>query len=189
MKKLLFAAALAVSGMFASQASAQDYNGAIKTNLFGLFVGQYQLAYEHALNEQVSVQLSGGLVSRSWTLGDYSQQDGGFLVIPEARYYFDSGMKGLYTGAFARYRSGSSELTDTSGETEYKVNRNSIGGGLLIGYQFIVSDRLAIDLFAGPQYKSVSFEEDEEYADESYQLEGESDGFGGRFGLNIGFVF
>ena len=42
----------------------------IKTNPFGLFLGQYQLGYEHALSDNFSVQLSAGMISGELTASD-----------------------------------------------------------------------------------------------------------------------
>lgn len=187
MKKLLIVAVVAIAAFISTDANAQYFGGAAKTNFFGMFYGQYQLAYEHPINANSTVQLSAGLINRNWGLGDGEQNDRGFIFIPEYRYYFNEAMKGLYVGGFARYRSASSEWSDGNDEIYYSSSRSSVGGGALIGYQFVVSEKLVIDLFAGPQYKSVDFSIDDEFQnDDMPELNGESDGFGGRFGLNIG---
>jgi hypothetical protein len=177
--------------------SMQGQNSnAVKLNLFGLAVGQVQLAYEMALNENSSVQLSAGFVSRTWdvTLGENGadQKDNGFIIIPEYRYYFDEQLKGLYAGAFFRYK-GVTSTVGTSGsnsddsETEY--TRNVVGGGALVGYQFLVSDKLVLDLFTGPQYKSISQSVKTGDEIDNFSFEGEGDGIGLRFGFNVGFAF
>lgn len=199
-KKLLLVGFIAAMGSISVNAQVAD--NAIKTNIFGAFVGQYQLAYERALNENLSAQLSVGLISRTWessaSAGSFTssteQKDGGFLVIPEVRYYFTEGLKGFYGSAFARYRTGTTTVTttfdDSSSETEY--TRNAVGGGLLVGYQFLFNDRIALDIFIGPQFKSVSSEvssNDDEDDTTTVELEGESSGAGVRFGVNFGVAF
>ncbi|MGB3180268.1 MAG: DUF3575 domain-containing protein [Cyclobacteriaceae bacterium] len=187
MKKLLLVALVAVAAFATTEAKAQYFDGAAKTNFFGLFFGQYQLAYELPVNANSTVQLSGGLINRNWGIGNGDQTDRGLILIPEYRYYFDESMKGLYVGGFVRYRSASSEWSDAEGDIYYSSSRSSVGGGALIGYQFVISEKMVIDLFAGPQYKSVDFSIDDEFMDDEMpELNGESDGFGGRFGLNIG---
>ena len=157
---LLFAVTLT------STAFSQYANGAAKFNLFGVVVGQYQFAYEHALNENSSVQLSAGIISRTWDGGidfgglasSFEQKNTGFIIIPEYRYYFaGEALKGVYGGVFARYRSVNIDYTSTSTGSEpdvTEISRSAIGGGILLGYQFIISDKVLIDLFLGPQFKS-----------------------------------
>ncbi|MEM7162816.1 MAG: DUF3575 domain-containing protein [Bacteroidota bacterium] len=198
MKKLL----LLVFGLsFTALSYSQFADGAVKLNLFAVVVGQYQLGYEHALNENSSVQLSAGIISRTWDGGvdfggglnsSFEQKNSGFIVIPEYRYYFaGEALKGVYAGAFARYRSSSIEYTTTSGteSTTSEFSRSAVGGGAILGYQFIISDKVLIDLFLGPQYKSVSTTVDVASDDFDLNLlEGESDGVGLRFGLNFGIT-
>jgi len=197
MKKVLI---LAIGILSGSVAFSQYADGAAKFNLFGVAVGQFQVAYEHALNENSSVQLSAGIISRTWDGGidfggissGFEQKNSGFIVIPEYRYYFaGEALKGVYAGAFARYRSVSIDYTTTAGteSTTSEFSRNAVGGGLLLGYQFIISDKVLIDLGIGPQYKSVSTTIEANGDDFDLNLlEGESDGIGIRFGLNFGIV-
>ncbi len=181
-------------------AFSQYANGAAKFNLFGVAVGQFQFGYEHALNENSSVQLSAGIISRTWDGGidfgglssSFEQKNSGFIVIPEYRYYFaGEALKGVYAGAFARFRSLGIDYTTTTGSDAVtsEFSRTAVGGGAILGYQFIISDKVLIDLFLGPQFKSVSTEVDANGDDFDLNiLEGESDGFGIRFGLNFGIV-
>ncbi len=180
--------ALLFAGVMGNEAVAQVKSNSVKFNAFGMFAGQYQLAFERAINDKITIQLSGGLVSRKWELGTYEQKDGGFVIIPEARYYFNESMKGLYAGAFARYKSGSTTATDADGEVYYEASRSAVGGGAVLGYQFLIAERLVLDLFAGPQYKTTSSEV-KTGTETALDLKGESDGIGARFGFNIGVAF
>jgi hypothetical protein len=206
MKKItiLFAAILTLTVF--NGAFAQVKNNAIKTNLIGLVAGQYQLAYERAINEKMSVQLSAGYITYdgSQTLGSdsYKMDATGFIVIPEFRYYFAEGLKGAYAGAFVRYRSATEKYKDVSNPIGTDVSRDtkisSIGGGAVLGYQALISDALVIDIFVGPQYKTRS-------TTNTYKTAGVTDddfnskfidvkifdksGVGVRFGINVGVAF
>ena len=117
-------------------ASAQQYNHVVKTNLLGYFAGQYMFGYEYMLNENMSVQLVPGFISRNsdQTRMDYDINSGtrynqryeqlksGFIAIPEFRYYAapdaTGAPHGLFIAAFARILSLKYDLTDT-GDPEY----------------------------------------------------------------------
>ncbi len=198
--KIIVITLIAAMGVFKAQAQYKD--NAIKLNLFASLISQYQVGYERALNEHVSVQLQAGVILREWESldGEYEDWDqNGFIIIPEGRYYFSEGLKGAYAAGFMRYRSVSWVITDletTDGyNNSWKSNRSAIGGGLTFGYQALLSDALVIDIFAGPQFKSVTsggieFTENNDPdfdAVESDKAEGS--GTGVRFGVNIGYAF
>jgi len=206
MKKIhILILAILLAG-FSQNVSAQVKDHAVKFNAFGAIIGQYQLAYEHPLNDKSSVQLSVGYFSStsSQTLGTdkYESKTGGFLIIPEYRYYFNESMKGLYGAAFFRLRTSSNTLTDQSIPIGTDVSRKetglTIGGGAVLGYQFLVADALVIDLFVGPQYKSRSSSITYDKAgvtDTDFQSKfldfkiDDASGAGLRFGLNLGYAF
>lgn len=136
----------------------------IKTNVAGYFIGQYQLAVERAITDHFSLQMSAGYVSRQLSLTDYSNEVGGYILIPEVRFYFSSNApKGLYASAFGRLRSTNNNLTDkkwTPSGTgiDQDLSREkvvtSVGGGITLGYQIISRGGFTFDFFAGPQYKT-----------------------------------
>jgi len=139
----------------------------LKTNVLGYFAGQYQIAYEHGLNENVSVQLSAGFLSGGTTNANYKNKRTGFILIPEVHYYFNGNApRGFYVGAFARYRHANNKLTDASWTaggtgTDQDLSRkrkvNSIGGGAVLGYQVISRGGFTFDIFGGPQFKSRTY--------------------------------
>jgi hypothetical protein len=150
-----------------NSAFAQIKDNAIKLPLVGLFGGQYQLAYERALTDKITVNLSGGYIhrtsSQSWDYDRYTAVTSGFLVVPEARYYFKESMKGMYLGLFGRYKSTTQKLTDKSDDLMYggtdvsrETKTSSIGGGVVFGIQFLIADAFVIDMFMGPTVKSGS---------------------------------
>jgi hypothetical protein len=200
--KILVISLIAAMGAFTAQAQYKD--NAIKFNIGGAIVKQYQFAYERAINEQLSLQLSAGIIDRDWgildsDLGDFSQN--GFLVIPEARYYFEEGeaLKGAYAAAFMRYRQTQwvfdDLITDIDGfDNSWTDTRSVMGGGLVLGYQALISDALVIDVAIGPQYKSVSksFEYTELNYDPTFDPDfdrAEKEGVSVRFSFDIGYAF
>ena len=122
----------------------------------------------------------------------------GLGVVPELR--FSPGSKGaprgFYFAPFAKYQNYSLSTTvDIAGIPSYdaKATLSAIGGGLIIGNQFIIGDVVALDIFIGPsiaswstKYKDNSTEDD--FGDISMiRLDGT--GVGVRFGISLGFGF
>ncbi|MFN3406017.1 MAG: DUF3575 domain-containing protein [Cytophagaceae bacterium] len=184
----------------------------VKINPFGPLANQYMLAYERVLGEKFSVQLAAGYIHRndyeSYGTRRLDKQIRGYILIPEARYYFlnKGAPKGLYLGGFARLRftteTGIDSNTDpTMTDYDYTMKQNVVGGGLVAGYQFVIANVLVFDLFIGPQYKNRSStrtfkdpnatEADFNYMfpfDGLFRIK-ESSGMGLRTGFNIGFSF
>jgi len=152
---------------------AQVKSNVIKTNIFGVFAGQFQLGYERVLNEKMSVQLMPGLVtfSSSGSSSDffgtdtYSATTSGFIIVPEFRFYptyaKNDVPKGFYAAPFFRLRMVTQDYYDTGLYPDYKnvsyVDKTTtIGGGLVLGYQFLMGDVFSFDIFISPQYKEKS---------------------------------
>ena len=84
------AALAALTCTAASVTSAQQVTLVAKTNPFGLFASQYQLGYEHGLNDNFSV-LSAGFMGgtggkrfeQALSLNMVSTQRTGFIAVPE----------------------------------------------------------------------------------------------------------
>ena len=64
------AAVAALTWAAASVTFAQQVTHVAKTNPFGLFASQYQLGYEHGLNDNFSVQLSAGFMGGTGEASD-----------------------------------------------------------------------------------------------------------------------
>lgn len=227
--KITFILTIACLSSFSSTAQKSDRSGSglqhvLKTNVLGYLAGQYQLAYEHVINPNFSAQLSAGFITGSGngTIGSnsYDTKRNGFIIIPEGRYYFaGEAPERMYIGAFLRYRYANNDLTDkswTSGGsgTNQDLSRerkvNSIGGGLILGYQVITSGGFTFDIYAGPQYKSrgttITYDNDalnQASTNGEYDTVGDelfdskyldfkipnSSNMGLRFGFNIGYAF
>lgn len=208
--------------------NVQAQSHVLKTNLLGPLAGQYQLVYEHSLSTHFSAQLSAGYLAgqsegSSIINGDsysYDSKRSGFIIIPEVRWYpAGNGPEGLFVGAFGRMRQANNDLSDNSQSTattgvgqnlsrENKVS--SIGGGAVLGFQWISKGGVSFDIFAGPSYKSRSTETtydtaslNESATNTDYDNLGDelfnqkfldfklqdSDGWGLRFGFHLGYAF
>lgn len=180
MKKLhqTLLALLFITG-FSSTAIAQ--NTAIKINILSPIVSTASLFVEHAVGETSSIQLGGFYTGAS--IGETKFR--GFGITPEFRYYLsDQALDGFYLGPFLRYQN--FDLTDDL--TEDEATFSSFGGGLVIGRQWLLKERITIDLFGGPAYNSQSIEVSDGSSEEQFDT-GAFGGFGVRIGVTIGVAF
>ena len=188
-------AAFMVGVVLSSAGQEVSDRGWIKTNPFGLFVGQFQFGFERPVTDRVSVQLTGGAVRSSLELNTDDLESLlsintslnavdwiGFLAMPEVRYYLSENRgvgHGFYLGAFARARSIQRTMTTNFVGVQH---RTAVGAGGVIGGQFTISEHVRGDFFLGPQIKSTTttFGEHFVYAEEEWLP-------GVRFGMNFCF--
>lgn len=184
-----------VGVVLSSAAQEGSGRGWIKTNPFGLFVGQFQCGLERPVSDRVSVQVTGGVVRSSLELNTDDLESllsinttlnavdwVGFLAMPEVRYYLSDNLgvgKGFYLGSFARVRCIKRTMTTNFVGVQ---RRTAVGAGALIGGQFKISDHVRGDLFLGPQIKSTTTAINAHfvYAEEEWLP-------GIRFGMNFCF--
>lgn len=179
MKKLFWIALFITSATFAQRRSFHnnDRTNVIKHNIFGVFSGQYQLAYEKIVSDHFALQLSlgyigGGNESGSSTVNgenhNYSVSSSGFIAIPEIRYYFgENGPKGMYVAGLMRYRHKEKDLKDSENGTS-GINQDlsrtktikAFGGGVVLGYQWVTQKGFSIDLFGGYTSKDRTIDYD-----------------------------
>ena len=186
MKKFMFAACAALMSL---TMSAQQNTQAVKTNPLGFFAGQYQVAYERALNDNFSVQLSAGfiggtsegtLVSDSLEVSTETYNKTGFIAIPEVRWYpGGSACEGFYIAALGRFRS----ATTVNESDDIILERTANGAAVVLGYQR-ATDGYMVDFFVGPQYKAVTSAGTLEEASSFFTSDNP---MGVRVGVNLGF--
>lgn len=186
MKKFMFAACAALMSL---TMSAQQNTQAVKTNPLGFFAGQYQVAYERALNDNFSVQLSAGfiggtsegtLVSDSLEVSTETYNKTGFIAIPEVRWYpGGSACEGFYIAALGRFRS----ATTVNESDDVILERSANGAAVVLGYQR-ATDGYMVDFFVGPQYKAVTSAGTLEEASSFFTSDNP---MGVRVGVNLGF--
>ena len=183
----LVAAALLLG---ATAASAQT--NALKVNLLSPLFKTGSFFYEHKLNEASSLQL-GGLVTHIG-LGDTNIS--GFAITPEYRRYLSNekqALEGFYVAPFLRYQNLGLRLQTTAEDgtpVTAKAVLNTIGGGLVVGHQWLYRQRVTLDTFFGPSYNSNLMKIKASNGDASASFDvGSFQGFSLRTGITLGVAF
>lgn len=173
--------------------SSIDYKQHVfKLNLTSLAFRNISLQYEYILKPKLSVALGlrympkGKLPFSSSIINTIDDEDedaedirgfirdsrvGGFAVTPEFRYYLGRRRgKGVYLASFVRYERfdfTSNYLINnddgSSNNVAFKGKNSSIGGGIMLGWQFNIGDYVTLDLWLlGSYYKynNLSFSAD-----------------------------
>lgn len=168
--------------MFGTGLMAQQ--SAVKLGLGGLVVTAPNLRFEQAVGDRMSFQITGSYKfptgvnlsefgSESLSLTD--AKISGFAIIPEFRFYFGQGnagtIKGFYLAPYLKYhRYGTKtntgfNYTNPEGRViplnpELNLSLGTFGGGLQIGYQWILGEHFSIDwhfLGLGADFHRVRF--------------------------------
>jgi hypothetical protein len=84
-----------------------------------------------------------------------------------------------------RYQSVKIENKDTDAE----ANLNAIGGGAVVGKQWVFKERVTLDIFLGPSYNGGNVKVKTGTDDEFDNLSAGFSGFGLRAGLTLGVAF
>lgn len=144
----------------------------VKINPIGALFGAVNIGVERVLSEDASAQLNISFISRKIGGLGLETKYSGFGISPEYRHHIGSheNPKGPYVGGFAVVNTIKSSISDDgtfsggsdlSSETKYF----GIGAGVLIGYQWILSEAFALDLTVGAGYQNVSVSNDTDEAD------------------------
>jgi len=153
----------------------------IKLNIFSPIVKTINVSFEHALGDSKSIQLGVAYTGASISETNLS----GLQITPEFRLYLSetSAPEGFFVAPYLRYAS----LSLTEDIVGSEATLSSIGGGLSLGKQWIFKELVAVEAFFGPSFSSTSLKVD--VGSESDFSTGIFDGFGLRFGVNIGLAF
>jgi len=179
---LLLAPAL-LSGQQPEVATTTRSN-VIKLNLISPLVRTGSFFYERAVSDYSSVQL--GFFYTGASIGD--TQIRGIGITPEYRFYLSERHKaprGAFVAPYLRYQN----LTITNDDPLIlaEASGNFFGGGLLVGVQTVLRNRISMEAFAGPSYSSVNMKI---ITGDGDNLDTDAlDGFGIRAGVTIGIVF
>lgn len=202
-KKLTFLALILAMSFGLNKSFAQK--NVIKLNPLSIFVLTGNVQYERAINDKISLQLGGffGNVGLGFGVsegeGDYNYT--WFGITPEMRYYAThasrSAPAGFYMGPFVRYRQANVDFDvtvsdpNTGFETvaaEAKVS--AISPGVILGYQFLLGDVVALDFFLGPMFNIGDIDATVKATGESAEYGGIGfSGLGLRSGFSIGVAF
>jgi len=218
MKKNLLTLSLLFFVVISSLAQKADPKNIVKVGFPVVFVGSMNLAFERAINEKVSVQVTGGYrhiedrYGFTWPTSDQSRLDdskvySGYTIVPELKYYLTNttwdAPKGFYISAFGRYGKYDVEFKDyttPNGDYNAKYSYSESGGGVLTGFQFIVGKVFVMDFFIGPQFKIRTLQpimwenpkiinSNPKNASSYIGLEKDGQRPGVRLGFNIGIAF
>ncbi len=173
---------IVVALVFISFASTQgQVKNLVKANLFSPLLRTGSFFYERTLSESSSLTL--GFLFTSWGFGDSDIT--GWAVTPEYRFYLSDkpAPEGFYIAPYLRYTS----LSLTAENADGKAELTGVGGGLLIGRQWIFKERISLDLFIGPSYTKGDLKI-KSGAEEDFDV-GVWDGFGVRPGVTLGIAF
>lgn len=213
MKKVIFG--ILVLCFIGQQAHAQQ--NIIKFNPFALALKQTSFGYERVVSDNASGQLYANYVfwdsNRDINLTglDFGIEEinvttelKGVRFIPSARFYvlgFQEAPKGFYVEPFLDllFTKFKANGVDGNIQAEGSLDINAFMGGGTIGYQFIINEKLAIDLFAGAELAfvdtdDITFDVTNTTTNESETLISPIDinllaPFVPRFGVSVGYAF
>jgi hypothetical protein len=181
MKKTLI---LLMAFVFTLQSFSQDQPKVatekylLKINTLSLILGTGSIFYERKLSDAMSGQL--GVAYLNYKLS--GTKFTGLILTPEVRFYTKkNAIDGMYVAPYVRYQNYS--LSDNTA----KGTLSSIGGGLLVGRQWVKPSGFTMDLFLGGHYGSASVKATEGNVT-TFDTKLFS-GFGFRVGFALGFAF
>lgn len=180
MKKRFLPVLMALAVCLVHESKAQS--NAVKINILSPIVSTANVAFEHVLSENSSIQL--GVFYTGAKVSDLKYS--GVGITPEYRIYLSetSAPAGFYVGPYLRYQSQKLTIEDGSGKASF----SSFGGGVVIGKQWVFKQRVTFDIFLGPGYNAGNIKVESGSEDE-FDLSGAFDGFGLRSGVTLGIAF
>ena len=186
MKRILFLAMVAIA---MSVGAVQAQSNVFKINIFSPIVRTGSVFYERTIAEDKSVQL--GAFYTGFSIDD--TKFSGFGITPEFRKYLSSSSEapaGFYLAPFLRFQSFNLKIEESDFEEEVsgKANYTTLGGGLLIGRQWVFADRCVLDTFIGPNYNAGNIKVEEGANEDAFET-GAFGGFGVRTGVALGIKF
>ncbi|HEY5690448.1 MAG TPA: DUF3575 domain-containing protein [Cyclobacteriaceae bacterium] len=157
-----------------NEAKAQS---TLKINIISPIVRTINVQFEKTINTSSSFQL--GFFYTGASSGGTTFK--GFGITPEYRFYLSDSEapEGVYVAPFVRYQN--FKLTEDSFNSEGTYT--AVGGGLILGKQWIFKEKIVLDIFLGPSYSSGSIEVTS--GTDNFDV-GAFDGFGLRTGLCFG---
>ncbi|MCX7696339.1 MAG: DUF3575 domain-containing protein [Bacteroidales bacterium] len=195
MKKLF---SLSVFFLCVVQAFPQE--NVVKVNTLSLLISTFSSFYERKLTDLHSAQIGFYFTTySSYLTGSQDSRYTGFGLTPEFRYYFNKVFEDYYVAPFIRYQNWSvrdvyiqddPSTPQVDEKTfEARVILQMFGGGILIGKEYIINERIVADFFIGPAYYTSS-QKVINSGSSDYEYNGiVFDGFSIRFGTCIGFAF
>jgi len=134
---------------------AQDNkNNIVKFSLTNLIWATPTLFYERTVGSKTSLQI-GGYYSMTTYDGTHRR---GIGVMPEFRFYpgKKGASRGFYLAPFLKYQNYDlyKDQIESGIPVRYEANSTGMGGGLLLGGQFLIGNLVVLDLYLGPSVVS-----------------------------------
>jgi Protein of unknown function (DUF3575) len=142
----------------------------LKVNPLSILVATANVKVERRLDQRFSAQIAAyiGAPRLAYNADSVAKQVRYFYVgiVPELRYHISfirvPNPRGLYTSVFGRYayveqHYAADAFSPTSSMVvrgKVTLHRHVASIGFLIGYQFMIDDRVALDAYIGPQYST-----------------------------------
>lgn len=186
--------------------SQKKTRATFKTNPFAMLVGpviltaEYRLSYETVLSENQSLQIGGSLLGKSFYLKMIEENDSAYkannirFVVSGYRFqltykYFpgdiDTAPAGWYIAPHFSYSSAKFTTQQLNLYDEY-IKAIYVNYNLIIGYQILISEKLALDMFCGLGYRDNGWHE--HYNQTNYPLDAsEFMLYNGHLKLILGF--
>lgn len=161
------------------QSNVSSEKNVFKVNSLSLFLGTGSIFYERKISDLTSAQM--GVAYLNFKLS--STKFTGLILTPEFRFYLKKkAIDGFYVAPYLRYQ----DFTLEDKSAASKGSLTSMGGGFLLGRQWIKKSGFVMDLFFGGHYGSSSVKVDS--GTDSFNTDWFS-GFSPRVGFAIGFAF
>lgn len=146
-----------VAGLFFS-AQAQEIS--LKTNLPYWFTATPNVGFEYALDENFSLELTGGF--NSFNFGETKQMKH-WIVWPELRYWMSQSFSGHFFGFHGvggQYNIGGMDLpwNRFAGLKTSRYKGNAVGVGLSYGYKWIFNDRWGLEVTVGGGFARFNYD-------------------------------
>lgn len=195
-------------------AQAQDIiyrSNAIKISTTAFFGSSFVLSYERLIKDNISIQVTAGLTAReknnlysTSSSVNYMNKDKvfGYSVEGALRFYFSNGvvpMRGIYASPYGRLQNldftvfPTSSSNGSTSNQQLDYNLRSYEGGILFGFQPVISDRFLFDMYLGGCLKYSENNKPSWYGYDDYTflvLEGfDYTGVAPRAGVRIGMKF
>lgn len=177
MKKILIVLLTLAFGVSKTKAQELENKNTFKINPLSLFLRTGSVFYERKLNDNSSLQIGVAYSGLKFDEVGYN----GLVITPEYRLYTrNKAIDGFYFAPYLRYQN----FNVKSGEDKGRLS--TLGGGVLLGRQWIFTKGFALDIFIGPSYSSGSYKIT---VGTEPDFKGGVEGLGIRTGIAIGLGF
>jgi Protein of unknown function (DUF3575) len=184
MKKTILICFIALLAASSTSYAQTDKKNIFKVNVLSPIVRTGSFFYERVITEKSSAQL--GFFYTGFSTGETRIR--GFGITPEYRFYLSNSKEaptGFYVGPYLRYQNIEFKVDGSISES---ARLTGFGGGLVLGGQWVFSDIIALDIFAGPNYNGRRLTYEGGATEDDFNFTGFGS-FGLRLGVTLGVAF